>query len=220
VAEPSLEQIDMTEGAKITKGEAKGTKPINGRFDQTSIILHWLTALLIVVQFSSAWLHEAVDHNSGIAAALLVTHRNSGMLIWIVNAARLVWRHNYAYLPPFLESMPRLQQVLAKANEYSLYVLLLVQPITGLGRVLLRGAPVELFFWQIPALFESNDAIRHLFVEAHEFGANALLALVGVHAGAALFHRLVLRDGVLQRMLPWTPQPGEPNAQLAVSDVE
>jgi hypothetical protein len=26
--------------------------------------------------------------------------------------------------------------------------------------------------------------------------------LIGLHAGAALFHRLVLRDGVLNRMLP------------------
>ena len=43
-----------------------------------------------------------------------------------------------------------------------------------------------------------------MFVEAHELGGKALLTLIGLHAGAALFHRLVLRDGVLQRMLPWT----------------
>ena len=44
--------------------------------------------------------------------------------------------------------------------------------------------------------------MRSLFVEAHAIGAKALMALIGLHAGAALFHRLVLRDGVLQRMLP------------------
>ena len=62
----------------------------------------------------------------------------------------------------------------------------------------------ELFIWQVPALLEPNPAIRGLFVAAHGFGAKALLALISLHAGAALFHRLVLRDGVLQRMLPWT----------------
>jgi cytochrome b561 len=56
----------------------------------------------------------------------------------------------------------------------------------------------------VPALLEPNPAIRSVFVKAHEFGAKALLALIGLHASAALFHRLVLRDGVLQRMLPWT----------------
>jgi cytochrome b561 len=84
--------------------------------------------------------------------------------------------------------------------------LLLIQPITGLGRVVFRGQPFEVFVWEVPALFEPDDALRHSFAEAHEFGAKALLLLIALHAGAALFHRLVLRDGVMQRMLPWTSQ--------------
>jgi cytochrome b561 len=100
--------------------------------------------------------------------------------------------------------MPKLQQSIAKANEYGLYALILVQPITGLGNLLFHGRPFELFIWEVPALLAPNAAIRSLFVEAHEFGAKALIALIGLHAGAALFHRLVLRDGMLQRMLPWT----------------
>jgi len=68
-----------------------------------------------------------------------------------------------------------------------------------------------------------NDAIRHIFVEPHQYGANALLALIGLHAGPALSYRLILRDGVLHRMLPWGALPvGLPefNAKLAVSDRE
>jgi cytochrome b561 len=99
--------------------------------------------------------------------------------------------------------MPRLQQSIAKANEYGLYVLLFVQPVTGLGRVLFRGHPFELFVWEVPVLLGPNPEVRNFFIGAHEFGAKALLALIGLHAGAALFHRLVLRDGVLHRMLPW-----------------
>ena len=213
----------MTQSSQSAREEAKTTLPASGRFDRTSIILHWFTVLLIAVQFSSAWLREMVDHNSSFAATLLDTHRNSGALIWTVSMARLVWRHNYAYLPPFPEGMPRLQQTIAKANEYGLYALLLVQPITGLGRVLLRGAPFDLFIWEVPALFAPNDAMRPLFEKAHEFGANVLFALIGLHAGAALFHRLILRDGVLQRMLPWNSQAvgvGEPNPQPAASEAE
>jgi hypothetical protein len=80
--------------------------------------------------------------------------------------------------------------------------LLLGQPITGLGDVVFHGRPFTLFIWQVPALFVPDAAIRSLFREAHELGAKALLALIGLHAGAALFHGLVLRDGVLQQMLP------------------
>jgi cytochrome b561 len=190
------------------------------RFDHVSIALHWMTVLLIVIQFSSAWAWEDVDHGDQIAATLLAAHVNSGALVWFVGVARLIWRHNFAYLPPFPPSMPKIQQTIAKANEYSLYVLLLVQPITGLGRVLWRGRPFDLLFWQVPALFEENDSIRHFLAETHEFGAKALLALIGLHVGAALFHRLVLRDGVLQRMLPRMAARPKLLPTLAESDAE
>jgi cytochrome b561 len=68
--------------------------------------------------------------------------------------------------------------------------------------VLLRGQAFDLFSWHIPALLEPNPALRSIFAEAHDVGAKAMVLLIGLHAGAALFHRLVLRDGVLQRMLP------------------
>jgi superoxide oxidase len=194
----------MTKNLESAETLAAKAGAESGRFDQTSIVLHWLTVLLIVGQFTTAWLRETVDHESSFAVALMATHRTTGVLTWIVGLVRLVWRHNFAYLPPFPESMPKPQQTTARANEYSLYALLFVQPLTGLGNVLFRGHPFQLFIWEVPALLEPNPAIRSVFVKAHEFGAKALLALIGLHASAALFHRLVLRDGVLQRMLPWT----------------
>ena len=158
--------------------------------------------LLIVGQFTTAWLHDAFGHGTSLALATLATHRTMGALIWTVGLARLVWRRRFAHLPPFPESMPKLQRWIAKANEYDLYILLLVQLITGLGYVLLRGRSFTLSIRQVPAVSEPDVAIRSLFQEAHVLGAKALLALIGLHAGAALFHGLVLRDGVLQRMLP------------------
>jgi superoxide oxidase len=197
----SLEQIEMTTDQVTAEGCVVSTAAESARFDQTSIALHWLTAFLIVAQFASAWLHEAIDHETSFAMALLTMHRTTGGLTWIVVVARLVWRRYFAHLPPF---PPKLQQSIAKANEYGLYALLLVQPITGFGNVLFHGRPFSLLIWEVPTLLESNPAIRGLFVEAHELGAKALVVLIGLHAGAALFHGLVLRDGVLQRMLPWT----------------
>jgi len=210
----------MTENLKSTRDTVLKIEGNGDRFDQTSIALHWLTVFLIVIQFSSVWLLEIVDEKSTLAAAIFATHRNSGVLVWAVGLIRLIWRHNFAYLPPFPSSMPKLQQTVAKANEYGLYVLLLVQPITGIGRVLLRGHPFDLFFWEVPALLQPNEEIRHIFVEAHEIGANILLVLIGLHAAAALFHRLVLRDGVLQRMLPRMSERTKLTATLAEGDVE
>jgi cytochrome b561 len=190
------------------------------RFDRTSIILHWFTVLLIVVQFASIWAHEAAGNQSNLGAVLLSLHRSAGVLTWIVVVGRLFWRHYFAYLPPFPPGMPKFQQVIAKANEYGLYFLLLAMPITGLFRVLLRGQAFDLFVWHIPVLLEPDPAMRSLFVEAHAIGAKALMALIGLHAGAALFHRLVLRDGVLQRMLPRMSARNKLKPMLAGDDRE
>jgi cytochrome b561 len=173
-------------------------------FDHISIALHWTTALLIIVMFATAWSREAVAHDTRLASALMTAHRTTGVVTWVVGWVRLVWRINFAYLPSFPESMPKLQQWVAKANECGLYALLLLQPLSGLGNVLFSGRSFALFIWEIPALFAANPIIRSVFVKAHELGSEALLTLIGLHAGAALFHRLVLRDGVLQRMVPWT----------------
>jgi superoxide oxidase len=88
-----------------------------GRFDQISVALHWLTVVLVATQFTTAWLLSQGD--SG-ASAFLFAHRSIGILTWIVVATRLVWRHGFAYLPPFPASMPKLQQRIAKFYEYAL----------------------------------------------------------------------------------------------------
>jgi superoxide oxidase len=159
-----LEQIAMIKNFETAEGLAVKAAAKSGRFDPTSIILHWLTVLLIVDQFTTAWLHDAFGHGTSLALATLATHRTMGALIWTVGLARLVWRRRFAHLPPFPESMPKLQRWIAKAN-----ILLLVQPITGLGYVLLRGRSFTLFIWQVPALSELDVAIQSLFQEAHEF---------------------------------------------------
>jgi superoxide oxidase len=171
-----------------------------GRFDQVSIVLHWLTVLLIVVQLTTAWVVSQVGDD---VPALLTAHRSMGVLTWIVVVARLSWRHWFAHLPPFPASMSKLKQRVAKLNEYGLYGLLSIEPLTGIGNTLFRGRPFALFGWQVPAVLAPDKTVAHMFHSMHEFGVWALLALIALHAVAGLFHGLVLRDGVLQRMLPW-----------------
>ena len=89
----------------------------SARFDPTSIALHWFTVLLIVGQFTTVWMHEAVGHGTGLGLELLAAHQTMGALTWTVALARLVWRRKFAYLPPFPTSMTKLQQWIAKTNE-------------------------------------------------------------------------------------------------------
>ena len=176
--------------------------PRDQRFDVVAVTFHWISLALITAQFSSAWLIDAATRDQ--AAVLLVFHRSLGVVIWLVTVCRFAWRTRYARLPPFPDSMPKLQQALAKLNEYGLYALLIFQPVTGVADALFLGRPFPLFLWQVPTILPRDKGLADLFAEMHHIGAYALLFLIGVHALAALFHRFILRDNVLQRMLPVT----------------
>jgi cytochrome b561 len=171
------------------------------RFDIVTIGLHWVTVTLITGMFGSAWLLLAIDHEH--AAMLLTVHRSLGVVTWAVAIVRLGWRFSYAYLPPFPQNMSKLQQRLAKASEYGLYALLLFQPLTGLAQSLTRGRHFMLFAWRVPKVMVGDKPLTALFHQIHALSAWVLLGLIGLRIVAALFHRFVLKDEVLQSMMPW-----------------
>ena len=174
-----------------------------GRFDQISITLHWATVLLVCAQFTTAWWFNQGGPESTL---LLMLHRSMGIATLGVVVSRLIWRRTAAHLPPFPVSMPKIQKWAAQGVEFALYGLLLLQTLTGLGDTLFRGRAFVAFGMQIPKLLQANKPVAHLLHNIHELSAWVLLGFIGIHATAALFHGMIARDGVLQRMLPWTPR--------------
>jgi cytochrome b561 len=178
-----------------------------GRFDQLTIAIHWTTVALVTALFAIAWSLDSIDDEE-TGKLMLTIHRSLGAGLWALTLFRLTWRRTKAWLPPFPPTMPTLQQWAAKASEYALYALLLVQPLTGLAMSFAQGHPFVLAGLEVPAVMARDKALAHQLHDIHELGADALLAVIGLHATAGLFHRFVLRDSVLQAMLPWTRQVG------------
>ena len=171
------------------------------RFDTVTITFHWITLALIVSQFSTGWLLHApqfTDH----AALIFALHRCGGAALWLLTLCRLTWRRLFAYLPPFPPSMAPLQRLIACWNEYGLYGLLLIQPLSGLGQILFRGTPIHMFLGVVGPLPPASRGVAAALHEGHEVGAILLSLLIGLHVSAALFHQLVLRDRIMHRMLP------------------
>src|SRR5579859_4294989 len=114
-------------------------------FDMVTIVLHWTTVSLISFQFMTGLSLEFFDHRIP-ASAFLDIHRSTGTLIWLVSAARLIWRSRFARFPPFPTWMSAVQIWFARHTEHLLYALLLLQPLSGLGMSLMFGRPFHLFF--------------------------------------------------------------------------
>jgi superoxide oxidase len=174
------------------------------RYDMTSMILHWLTVLLLAAMFWTAHAHEAAQ--DGVAAArMLLVHRSLGIIVWFVTVVRLSWKGMFGTAPALPSSMMAAQRIAAWSVQAMLYALLLLMPITGLLQSVLRGKAFPLLFGEFPAMADRNKAAVQFFHEVHEKGATALLVLIGLHVLAGLYHGLVRRDGVLDAMLPAAP---------------
>jgi cytochrome b561 len=171
------------------------------RYDATSIIFHWTTALLLVGMYWTASSHAAAQDGAAAARALLV-HRSLGVLIWFLTVVRLGWKAMFGTAPALPKTMAPPQRAAAWAMQAVLYTFLLLMPVTGLLQSVLRGTAFPLFFGEIPALFARNKGAVNLLHDIHEKGATVLMALVGLHALAGIFHGIVRRDGVLTSMLP------------------
>ena len=189
------------------------------RFDRTTIALHWLALLLIALLFGTAWTRSFAE-DAASADGLLALHRTAGVLLWVLTLARIGWRLTGGARVRLDLRLPRAQRVAARATEYCLLALLVVQPILGLAHSLSRGRAFDLLVLTVPPLLPLNRAASHRLHALHEQAAWLLLALIGIHAAAALFHRFVIGDRVLQSMLPWRSEPpcgpGNKRAVLAV----
>jgi len=116
---------------------------------------------------------------------------------------RLAWRLIAGEPDPAAGLAPWERQV-SRVVHWLLYLLLLVGPILGWINASWRGFPVIVFgLFELPKLVATRAPGFRWTGDVHGILANYLmLALVGLHVAAALYHYFIRRDGVLQRMLP------------------
>lgn len=176
-------------------------QPPRGQHQPLTIVLHWVTATMVFTQIALAILHAQVS-DAEIRRSALAAHRSLGVAIWLLVMGRLAWRLLGMRLLPFPASMARWHQWGARLSEWGLYGLLLAQPLTGMAATVLRGRPFDLFGIQMPSLMAPHPAWAATAQALHALGNFALASLVLVHAGAAILHRLIANDGVLDSMLP------------------
>lgn len=176
-------------------------KLTNRRYTLTAQTLHWLIALLIVVQFILA--RMAAHLPLGVRKlALLAEHKSFGMTVLMLVVIRLAWRFKNPP-PPLPEDMHRVERFLATVTHVSFYVLLFAMPLSGWLMSSAKNYSVSWFgAFSWPNLIEPNEAAFDFFRMLHHLMSNVLLAIASLHVVAALKHHFWNGDDILVRMLP------------------
>jgi cytochrome b561 len=145
----------------------------------------------------------AQARNTPSREALLLWHRSIGLVILAAMLFRLLWRRRHRP-PPLPPGVPSLAASLARATHLLLYTILIAMPLAGYLNAAAAGHAVRLFGWvSLPPLLASNPRLSQAAIAFHLAGQYLLYVLVSLHVAGALYHGIVRRDGVLQRMLPW-----------------
>lgn len=185
------------------------------RYGMVAILLHWVIGLgiLTLIGMGLAMTHLALAPM--LKFQLYQLHKSIGVTVLLAVLLRILWR--LTHRPPPLPAMPPLEKAAAEGTHRLLYALMLVIPLAGWALVSVSPFNLPTVLYGVvpwPHLPVFPDLADKAPVEAvmkfiHGKLAWALTALILLHAGAALRHHFILRDGVLHRILPFGRQPSK-----------
>lgn len=167
----------------------------DSRYGSVAVAIHWLSVVLILVLIGSGFRASGMEDAASKATVLRV-HVPVAIAILLLTLARIGW-WSFADTKPMSIPMPTWQDRMARTVHALFYVVILGMAASGIGMMVLSGVGSVLFgesaqalpdFWSYPPRMP------------HGIGGRLLVALLVLHAGAALYHHIFKQDGLLGRM--------------------
>ena len=175
----------------------------SGPYSVAARRFHWWTVAFLAVQVPvglvMVYRGKGLNVWDAVTNFLYSTHKMLGLIILFAVVARLIYRLTQG-APADEATLEPWQKGVSHATHWLLYLLLIVVPIGGYIGISLFPA-LDVFGVSLPAVASPNQQAAERVLFWHMLGAFAIVLLAGMHVAAALFHYLIRRDGVLQRML-------------------
>jgi cytochrome b561 len=160
-------------------------------------VLHWITAVLVLAMIPLG----IVIANIEDLPRLYDLHRSIGVVLLLIVLIRLAYRVTHPPLP-LPRDIPLMQRLLAGFVHWTLYAVLIVQPIVGWIATSAYGAPITVFWvFALPPICREDRVFSDQFFAAHAALGIALAVVISAHVGGALFHHFIRKDRVLMRIL-------------------
>ncbi len=186
---------------------------LGSRYTAVAIALHWLIAAAILTIASIGLVMMHVKLAPLTQFKLYQLHKSIGITILLLVVLRILWRVRHR--PPALPvDMPPLERRAAEGTHVLLYGLMLGLPLVGWAVVSASPLNIPTVLYGVlpwphlpmpPGITKAT--LSPILGAIHAYGAYVLIALVGVHAAAALRHHFMIGDDILRRMIPGLPQP-------------
>jgi cytochrome b561 len=181
---------------------------VAARYNTVAMGLHWLIALLIVVQIWLGWTMGDLDDDVA-AKNLERIHISLGFVTLALSVVRVAWRFTYTAPPPPV-GQAKWERALAASVKGLFYILILAIPLTGWAMESIGPRPIPFFGLEWPHLpfmgGRAPEVARPLKDALEDIHGSKLvwplIALVALHVLGALKHQFDGRP-VLYRMIPF-----------------
>ena len=170
------------------------------RYGWVSLVLHWGMAVVIIGLFVAGEIMVDLGYYSPWYHRLPSLHKAIGILLAIALAVRIIW-HFFSRVPRVSDDLPSWQRIAAIIVHKCFYVGILMTIMSGYFISTAEGQGIQvLSFFEVPSLGSFVENQEDIAGEWHSYLANALIALVSVHAMASLKHHFIDKDDTLSRM--------------------
>jgi cytochrome b561 len=172
------------------------------KYGSVAKFFHWVIALLIIGMLCIGFYMDSLGNSPG-RFKLVGWHKSVGISILLLAVLRLTWKF-VTISPPLPNWMSKLDRFAAHSAHMLLYVIMLVMPLSGWAMSSAMGYHVSVFgLFTLPDLIAPDKDAGHTLSVFHGYLAWVIVAVVTLHALAALLHHFYYRDTILRRMLPF-----------------
>ena len=167
------------------------------KYGLLSKLFHWLTAAGLIVQIPLGFYLVDLDFDQ-TRVDIENYHILFGLIIFYAILIRLIFKV-LTPIPDFKGSAFPGQKFIARLNHLLLYLTLLTVTISGILKKLFNGESLVVFFKKINLTY--NYELSEQFYSIHILANYALIGLISLHILAVLFHKFLLRENILKRIL-------------------
>ena len=167
------------------------------KYGLLSKLFHWLTAAGLIVQIPLGFYLVDLDFDQ-TRVDIENYHILFGLIVLYVTLIRLIFKV-LTPIPDFKGSAFLGQKFIARLNHLLLYLALLTVTTSGILKKLFNGESLVIFFKKINLTY--NYELSEQFYSIHIIANYALIGLISLHILAVLFHKFLLRENILKRIL-------------------
>lgn len=177
-------------------------KNTSHRYGAVAQVLHWAMAIIVIGLLALGLYMDGLEPTPE-KFALYGLHKSFGITVLALAFIRIGWFF-YNQRPAPEASLSKLDVLASKAGHAFLYLLMLAMPVSGWIMSSAGEHPVSFFgLFTLPAIVAPDKTLGGIANAAHGWIGTAFIVIITLHAGAALTHHFILKNGVLKRMLPF-----------------